>query len=81
MPDSVSAGNAGAASSPLSNVRPALLLEATAFTLGQLIHPETPQIALAGRSNVGKSSLVNALAGRKALAKVSATPGKTRSVN
>ena len=40
-----------------------------------------PQIALAGRSNVGKSSLINALARRRALAKVSATPGKTRSVN
>lgn len=60
---------------------PALILEATAFTRKQLIHPELPQLALAGRSNVGKSSLINALAGRKALAKVSATPGKTRSIN
>lgn len=40
-----------------------------------------PQIALAGRSNVGKSTLINALANRKDLAKVSATPGKTRSLN
>ena len=40
-----------------------------------------PQIALAGRSNVGKSSLINALARRKKLAKVSSEPGKTRSVN
>ena len=85
MPDSASAGQSGAA--PLAapgtrpDVRPALLLEATAFTRGQLIHPEAPQVALAGRSNVGKSSLINALAGRKALAKVSATPGKTRSIN
>ena len=39
------------------------------------------QIALAGRSNVGKSSLINALANRRQLAKVSSTPGKTRSVN
>ena len=73
-------GNARVSAS-YSCVLPALLLEATAFTRGQLVHADAPQIALAGRSNVGKSSLVNALAGRKALAKVSATPGKTRSVN
>ena len=40
-----------------------------------------PQIALAGRSNVGKSSLLNCLTGRKGLAKVSGTPGKTRMIN
>ena len=40
-----------------------------------------PQIALAGRSNVGKSSLLNRMVGRKGLAKVSGTPGKTRSLN
>lgn len=37
-----------------------------------------PEIALAGRSNVGKSSFINLLAGRKNLAKVSSTPGKTQ---
>ncbi len=37
-----------------------------------------PEIAFAGRSNVGKSSLLNALAGRRGLARVSATPGRTR---
>lgn len=37
-----------------------------------------PEIALIGRSNVGKSTLVNALVGRKSLARVSATPGKTQ---
>lgn len=37
-----------------------------------------PEIALAGRSNVGKSTLINCLAGQKKLAKVSATPGKTQ---
>ena len=40
-----------------------------------------PEFALAGRSNVGKSSLINMLTGRKGLAKVSATPGKTRLIN
>ena len=40
-----------------------------------------PEIAFAGRSNVGKSSLLNSLTRRKALAKVSATPGKTRMIN
>ncbi|SBV93869.1 putative GTP-binding protein EngB [uncultured delta proteobacterium] len=60
---------------------PTLVLETTAFTLEQLQGADTPQIALAGRSNVGKSSLINALAGRKQLAKTSSTPGKTRSVN
>lgn len=58
-----------------------LTLESTAYTLDQLTARPEAQIALAGRSNVGKSSLVNALAGRKKLAKVSSTPGKTRSVN
>lgn len=58
-----------------------LTLESTAYTLEQLTARPEAQIALAGRSNVGKSSLVNALAGRKKLAKVSSTPGKTRSVN
>lgn len=60
---------------------PRLSLEATAFTRAQLIRPEAPQVALAGRSNVGKSSLINALAGQKNLARVSAAPGKTRSIN
>ena len=43
--------------------------------------PELPQIAIAGKSNVGKSSLINCLCNRKALAKTSATPGKTRLIN
>jgi len=40
-----------------------------------------PEIALAGRSNVGKSSLINSLLGRKALARVSGMPGRTRLLN
>lgn len=42
---------------------------------------DVPEIALVGRSNVGKSSLINSLLQRKALAKVSRTPGKTKVVN
>ncbi len=60
---------------------PELVLEATAYTIDQLLSRDWRQIALAGRSNVGKSSLINAMARRRALAKVSSTPGKTRSVN
>lgn len=40
-----------------------------------------PEIAFAGRSNVGKSSLLNLLTGRKSLARVSGSPGKTRTIN
>ena len=43
--------------------------------------PDKPEYAFIGRSNVGKSSLINMLCGRKALAKTSATPGKTQLIN
>jgi len=43
--------------------------------------PRLPEVAFAGRSNVGKSSLINALPGRKALARVSHTPGRTQQIN
>ncbi|HBF89158.1 MAG TPA: YihA family ribosome biogenesis GTP-binding protein [Bacteroidales bacterium] len=44
-------------------------------------NPSLPEYAFIGRSNVGKSSLINMLTGRKSLAKVSSTPGKTRTIN
>jgi len=47
----------------------------------QPLDPPLPEIAFVGRSNVGKSSLLNALVGRKALARVSSTPGKTQLLN
>ncbi|MBN2141331.1 MAG: YihA family ribosome biogenesis GTP-binding protein [Desulfovibrionaceae bacterium] len=53
----------------------------TAYEINQLEPVEMPQAAMAGRSNVGKSSLINCLAERKTLARISSTPGKTRSVN
>jgi len=49
--------------------------------LDQLPELELPEIALAGRSNVGKSSFINTLFNRKGLAKISSTPGKTRTLN
>ena len=51
------------------------------FSLKQLPVPELPEIAFAGRSNVGKSSLINRLIQRKNLVKTSARPGKTQSLN
>ncbi|MBQ9263313.1 MAG: YihA family ribosome biogenesis GTP-binding protein [Clostridia bacterium] len=53
----------------------------TSMSVYQTPEPALPQIAVAGKSNVGKSSLINSLCRRKALAKTSATPGKTRLIN
>lgn len=47
----------------------------------QKLEPELPEFAFIGRSNVGKSSLLNALLGRRSLARVSSTPGKTQLLN
>lgn len=49
--------------------------------LDQLPAAGLPEVAFAGRSNVGKSSLINALTNRKALARTSSTPGRTRQIN
>lgn len=51
------------------------------FDLKQLPTPDMPEIAFAGRSNVGKSSLINRLIKRKNLVKTSGKPGKTQSLN
>lgn len=49
--------------------------------LAFLPEPDVPEIAFCGRSNVGKSSLLNALTGRKAIARASVTPGRTQELN
>jgi GTP-binding protein len=54
---------------------------ATAARASDLPHTELPEVALLGRSNVGKSSLLNRLVQRKQLARTSGTPGKTRLIH
>ena len=50
-------------------------------SLAQCPKPDRPEYAFLGRSNVGKSSLINMITGRKHLAKTSSTPGKTQPIN
>ncbi len=53
----------------------------SAVSLETLPSPDLPEVCFAGRSNVGKSSLINALTNRKGLARASNTPGRTRELN
>ncbi|MBQ8504108.1 MAG: YihA family ribosome biogenesis GTP-binding protein [Clostridia bacterium] len=57
------------------------VFETSFGTSGQLKTSDLPEIAFSGRSNVGKSSLLNRLLGRKSLARVSSMPGKTVTIN
>ncbi len=56
-------------------------LDAVAVLKTQYPDKGYPEVAFAGRSNVGKSSLINSMVNRKALARISGTPGKTRTIN
>lgn len=56
-------------------------LRISAGEIRQFCSDPMPQVAFSGRSNVGKSSLINTLLGRKSLARVSASPGKTITIN
>ena len=56
-------------------------LETVCGITSRLPENSLPEIAFAGKSNVGKSSLINALMNRKALARTSAQPGKTQTIN
>lgn len=57
------------------------VFEAAFGKAGQIPQSDLPEICIAGRSNVGKSSLINCLTGRKNLARVSGKPGKTGTIN
>lgn len=57
------------------------VFEASFGRAGQLPPSDLPEIVFSGRSNVGKSSLINKILNRKSLARVSATPGKTTTIN
>ena len=56
-------------------------LETVCGITSTLPHNELPEVAFAGKSNVGKSSMLNALINRKSLARTSSTPGKTQTIN
>ena len=56
-------------------------LETVCGITSTLPENDKPEVAFAGKSNVGKSSLINALMNRKSYARISATPGKTQTIN
>ena len=56
-------------------------LEAVGTKMSQYPEDNKPEVAFVGKSNVGKSSLINAMIGRRALARISSKPGKTRTIN
>ena len=58
-----------------------ITLQKSIFSPEELPVPSLPEVAFLGRSNVGKSSLINAFLGRKKLARVSSTPGFTKALN
>jgi GTP-binding protein len=58
-----------------------LIFEKSVVSLADCPREQWPEVAISGRSNVGKSSLLNRLAGHKGLAKVSQRPGKTQTIN
>ena len=61
----------------LNNVK----FETSVFSTDKIINTTLPQVVLVGKSNVGKSSFINAISNRKSLAKVGQTPGKTKCLN
>lgn len=56
-------------------------LETVCGPTSKLPHNDLPEVAFAGKSNVGKSTLINAVMNRKSLARVSSQPGKTQTIN
>lgn len=58
-----------------------IFFERSVFRIGDLPKNNLPEVIFCGRSNVGKSSCINSLFNRKDLARISSSPGKTRSIN